>query len=280
MKNIKTLQAISLKRVLSTLVIAAMALTNATAQVKVTANGAVSMSKDLTVEKKTTINLSSGYDTSVSSTNSSSPINHISQLVPLKFSAAIPVPLNYGETASINTLTPIDDLGLIAKDHYGFSLLEFSQYYPELVNYDVNNKAYVNYTELIPILVQAIKDLSARVESLEAAAGINGNDSNPSFAPMKTNISSNLMLTECTLYQNTPNPFTERTQIRFDIPQSKNNAYICIYDLQGTLKKQLRADAAQGYVVLEASSLTPGMYLYSLIVDNKEIDTKRMILSK
>jgi len=35
-----------------------------------------------------------------------------------------------------------------------------------------------------------------------------------------------------------------------------------------------------GSIVIDASELRPGMYLYTLIIDDKEIDTKRMILTQ
>lgn len=50
--------------------------------------------------------------------------------------------------------------------------------------------------------------------------------------------------------------------------------------MQGILKKQLRADAGIGYITIEASEFEAGMYLYSLVVNGKEVATKRMILSK
>jgi hypothetical protein len=33
-------------------------------------------------------------------------------------------------------------------------------------------------------------------------------------------------------------------------------------------------------VTINGNSLEPGMYLYSLVIDGKEVDTKRMILTK
>jgi hypothetical protein len=33
-------------------------------------------------------------------------------------------------------------------------------------------------------------------------------------------------------------------------------------------------------VNISSSSLEPGMYLYALVIDGKEVDTKRMILTK
>jgi hypothetical protein len=33
-------------------------------------------------------------------------------------------------------------------------------------------------------------------------------------------------------------------------------------------------------ITMSGNSLEPGMYLYALVVDGKEVDTKRMILTK
>jgi hypothetical protein len=51
--------------------------------------------------------------------------------------------------------------------------------------------------------------------------------------------------------------------------------------MQGGLVKSFdKLDSAKDEVVVKGSELKPGMYLYSLIIDGREIDTKRMILTK
>ncbi|GHT79595.1 hypothetical protein AGMMS50262_23490 [Bacteroidia bacterium] len=57
-------------------------------------------------------------------------------------------------------------------------------------------------------------------------------------------------------------------------------AYICIFDLQGTMLQKIDAQQGQNSVTIQGSTLQPGMYLYSLIADGQEVDTKRMILTK
>ena len=64
------------------------------------------------------------------------------------------------------------------------------------------------------------------------------------------------------------------------MPESSNTAGIYIYDMIG--KELLKLDITQrgnSSVILNASQLNAGMYLYSLIIDGKEIDTKKMILT-
>ena len=82
------------------------------------------------------------------------------------------------------------------------------------------------------------------------------------------------------LYQNTPNPFKEKTVIRFNLAENVKNAFIYIFDMQGTLQKQIAVTPSMQSIIINGYELSPGMYIYSLIVNGKEIDTKRMILSK
>lgn len=56
---------------------------------------------------------------------------------------------------------------VMTKRHFGFVAQELQQVYPDLVYENDNGYLSVNYTELIPILVQSIKELNAKVEALE-----------------------------------------------------------------------------------------------------------------
>ncbi|MBQ9863773.1 MAG: T9SS type A sorting domain-containing protein [Bacteroidales bacterium] len=82
------------------------------------------------------------------------------------------------------------------------------------------------------------------------------------------------------LYQNTPNPFTAQTEIRFSLPDDAPQAYIYIFDMTGKMQKQIPVDPDQQSVTINGYELSAGIYLYSLVVGGQEIDTKRMILSK
>jgi hypothetical protein len=86
--------------------------------------------------------------------------------------------------------------------------------------------------------------------------------------------------TAAVLYQNTPNPFTAQTEIRFSLPETAKNAYIYIFDMTGKMQKQVPVDASMQSITINGYELQAGIYLYSLVVNGQEIDTKRMILSK
>jgi hypothetical protein len=50
--------------------------------------------------------------------------------------------------------------------------------------------------------------------------------------------------------------------------------------MQGKMLKKLDASRGDNILTIQGAELQAGMYLYSLIADGKEVDTKRMILTK
>ena len=157
------------------------------------------------------------------------------------------------------------------KKHFGLIAQDLQKIYPDLVYENDNGYLSVNYTEIIPLLIQSIKELKEEVDLLSTAlVGTRSATSNDIMAETPRAV----------LYQNTPNPFTAQTEIRFELPANSKNAFIYLFNMQGSLVKQIAISSMQQSVIINGSELTAGMYLYSLIVDGKEIDTKRMILTK
>ncbi len=83
------------------------------------------------------------------------------------------------------------------------------------------------------------------------------------------------------MYQNAPNPFSEKTTIKCFVPESCIDARLLVFNMQGTLIKTFGIqERNQAEVTISGSELNPGMYIYSLVLDTREIDSKRMILTK
>jgi hypothetical protein len=83
------------------------------------------------------------------------------------------------------------------------------------------------------------------------------------------------------LYRNIPNPFTESTRIEYFLPNTTGEASLYIYDMQGSQVKNFHISAyGEGSITIQGGSLQPGMYMYTLIANGREVDTKRMILTK
>ncbi len=86
--------------------------------------------------------------------------------------------------------------------------------------------------------------------------------------------------TDFRLNQNYPNPFNPTTTIVFEVKNSKVIKLI-INDITGREISVLvneKLNAGSYRYLFNAGSLSSGIYFYSLIIDGKKVDTKKMIL--
>ena len=82
------------------------------------------------------------------------------------------------------------------------------------------------------------------------------------------------------LYQNYPSPARSITTIPCIIPEGMRNAYIHLYNLMGVLVQEIPViSIGENRIDINTSNWTSGLYIYSLVVDGRIIDTKRMIVS-
>ncbi len=162
------------------------------------------------------------------------------------------------------------------KKNYGLIAQEVEKIIPDATITDTIGHKLLNYTAIIPYLVEAIKDLSGQVESLEKQLA---ESSGGSELKSTTKSISDETLT-ATLYQNIPNPFSQNTEIRYYLPTSVGKSLLTIYDMNGLQIKSIPITRyGEGSVTINGSELRQGMYLYALIVDGNEVATKRMILT-
>jgi hypothetical protein len=82
------------------------------------------------------------------------------------------------------------------------------------------------------------------------------------------------------LEQNIPNPFHENTTIKYYLPRDMRTASIIITDLSGVQMKQFDLSGGQGFgqVLISGGAFAAGTYIYTLTVDGKVVDSKRMVL--
>ncbi len=165
---------------------------------------------------------------------------------------------------------------VLAKQHYEISSEQLEEVFPDLVYENEDGSKSINYVEMVPILVQAINELNAKIEVLE------GGNAAKKAATRATGIEeTGDNVTLLSLGQNRPNPFGTTTSIEVSIPNEVQKAFIYVYDLQGKKVGQVDITArGKQTVQLNAAALTDGMYLYSLIADGKVIETRRMIIEK
>lgn len=163
-------------------------------------------------------------------------------------------------------------LGLVAE--------EVEAAVPEAVRTLDDGKKGIYYSDLVVVLIDAVNELNAKVQELEAQLGTSA--SAPAYAPQSNaSVETNNADSKSSefLLQNRPNPFDTETAIDYSLPENAGEAALCVYDLQGKQIKKYELQDNNGTVVLDASELGAGMYLYSLIADGKNIATRRMTIT-
>ncbi len=85
----------------------------------------------------------------------------------------------------------------------------------------------------------------------------------------------------CLLYQNSPNPFVSGTKIAYYLPENTQGAEMLFFDNYGNKIKEVQlSQTGNGTLNVTPEKLSAGIYSYSLVVNGKVIDTKRMLLQK
>lgn len=171
---------------------------------------------------------------------------------------------------------------------------ELKDVFPELVKED--NKGYlaVNYQGLIPVLIEAIKEQQIQIESQNEinksqqqqidelrtiVKSIANNTSLSSDDKSGNNLSVALSdKNSIVLNQNVPNPFAESTVITYNVPSDFLKAQIIFTTNEGKVIKSVDIiTKGEGRINVFANDLSAGLYNYSLIIDGKTIETKKMI---
>ncbi len=159
--------------------------------------------------------------------------------------------------------------------HYGFSSLSTYISHPNLTIDDASGQHYVNYTDIMPLLVEAVKQLYAMASATAmAGGGMDEELANPSATPAMKAQSAG-----CRLLQIEPNPFTKATLVRYALPENTHDAWLRIADMQETPVREIPLDGSSDRVILSSSGLEPGMYLCTLVINGKDAEKRRVILT-
>lgn len=166
-------------------------------------------------------------------------------------------------------------LGLIAN--------EVEKVLPGIVKTMPDDSKAIAYYDLTALLIEAIKEQQLQVEALQKIIISHEEELIELRKVNQKNvdiIDDFDKFEDAKLYQNMPNPFSFATKISFYIPIGFENALLHIYDLQGNEIKSFNINkSGNGMVEIAGSELKAGMYMYSLLIDNRIVDSKRMILT-
>lgn len=170
----------------------------------------------------------------------------------------------------------------------GFIAQDMQKIFPHLVKQDEAGYLAIDYTGLIPVIVEAIKEQqliinaqSLKIKELESIIN-GGNGTENTTKSYAANGEENTELEHnAFLYANVPNPFYSTTEIKYFLPEGTRNAYLIIYNMRGeSIKTMTLGGQGIGCVIIDGGQLAAGMYIYTLYINGKELDSKRMILTK
>ncbi|MBQ6082763.1 MAG: T9SS type A sorting domain-containing protein [Bacteroidales bacterium] len=156
----------------------------------------------------------------------------------------------------------------------GLNPNEIEAVLPEAIRHDPQGAICINYQALIPVLIEGFKEQQRTIESLQKQI------TNMKLESRGTNTIDEHQQNGNELYQNTPNPTNSSTTIDCYIDSNVSKAVIAVYDLNGLqLKEYPVYHQGKNTITIKENVFKPGMYLYSLLVDGKLIDTKRMVIT-
>jgi hypothetical protein len=167
------------------------------------------------------------------------------------------------------------------REHFGFVAQEVRKILPEVVFEDNDGTLGIDYQAFIPVLFEWLKSLDNTIENLQNEIIILQEEccQSNNLKSGYINDGENFAHDNAVLYQNAPNPFSARTTIRFEIPQTVQHALLYIFNMNGTLLKSIQIyQRGEGNVILNANEFKAGLYLYSLVTDGRIVDTKQMLL--
>jgi hypothetical protein len=214
----------------------------------------------------------------------------------------------------INKLNPVTyyfnkdnkyNMRLSEKRQYGLIAQEVEEVLPELVDEVVKPAEFgkdgkeisatatlkaINYTELIPLLIQGmqeqqktISDIKQKISDLSAIyekSGLKTKDGRFGSLSKETIVDLNDK-NNVVLNQNVPNPFAEQTLITFSIPEEAYGVQIRFYNSNSQMIKTVEIETrGAGQLRVYGDDLSSGIYSYSLVIDGRVVDTKKMVKTK
>ena len=182
------------------------------------------------------------------------------------------------------------------KGKVGFIAQEVQTILPNQVKYLSETDMYtLDYVSMIPYLVKAFQETYAEnenlrdeVEELREAVELlreqlsTSPNTPKNKAPKPGKSEKEAGAEQAMLRQNMPNPFSESTVIEYTLPAKTKAATLNIYSNTGKIVRSyvLSTGNRNGWITVESYSLTPGIYTYSLLVGERIVDTKRMVVTK
>lgn len=124
----------------------------------------------------------------------------------------------------------------------------------------------VLYADIIPVLIKGMQEQQLKIEELQREV-----------ERLKGGVTT--YTGAGSLGQATPNPVQSSTRISYSLPSANSQAQLLLTDAAGKTVKAISLSGS-GYIDLNTASLSSGTYNYSLMVDGKIVETKRITITR
>jgi len=181
------------------------------------------------------------------------------------------------ETDPVKIKTMENDMWveITPKEYIGFIAQDVEQIVPEAIQIDEQGNYAMNYDEIIPLLVEAVKEQQLLIDELAEQI-----ERTKNIDTRSRDIENTPKVFSSRLTTNNPNPFRESTRINFVISiedENKQNQ-IKIYDQGGNLKVTKRIYyGSTDSIEVNRNEIGTGIFVYSLVIDDEIVDSKTMI---
>ena len=154
---------------------------------------------------------------------------------------------------------------------YGLIAQEVEKVLPSLIIKDTNGDYSLNYIELIPVLIEAIKEQQTQINDLKAQLS-------DSF---KANNAELINLSNTKIISVSPNPSKDVITVSFNVEKSVMSAKLLVHDLNGNVVSSLNVNDRDNNITrtLQKDNFGAGVYIISLVVNGKSIDTKKIVFN-
>ena len=176
----------------------------------------------------------------------------------------------------------IKPTNLIIEDMTIDSSVVFEYPHIFLRNVDLQNGCSVNINGFrsVTLLLGFVARIGSNVRIYNEQPPLPNETEGPYYQSRKATGTENILYDKSIiLNQNVPNPVLNSTSISYCIPESMTSSYIQVNDMLGNLILKIPLSIEVNEVTIQKGELSQGMYIYSLIVDGKFIDSKRMIIN-
>jgi trimeric autotransporter adhesin len=161
----------------------------------------------------------------------------------------------------------------------GFIAQEVEKVIPQAVIKDKDGYYAMNYSTIIPVLTEGIKEQQTQLESQTLEI----ENLKSQIADLRNKLNQ-ITIGDVKLKGNSievvPNPITGTSVVSYKFDNTNATSFLIISDLQGKLVKQISLAKNQTSVQVSKNDLPNGMYVFTIVSGNTEVQSKKVLVAE